>query len=124
MKPLETVPRDLFDFRGALSTGNAGPNTEGLFSIVIVRVRKSQGRSEVAPSIRAPMEAEARYKKIADGSAWTTATRYVTADLINGSRRQKHPTQTDDTAKPLNNPVKPSPPFTPMLGENRGLLAQ
>lgn len=95
---------DLFNFRGALSMGNAGPNTNSTHFYI---VQSPKVDAEYLDLSALPLNAEAKYKEIG-GRAYLdnrhTVFGHVFAgmEVVDKIAAQK----TDENAKPTENPIK------------------
>lgn len=96
--------RDLFNFRGALSMGNAGPNTNSTHFYIVQSPKVDQEYLDLSAL---PLNAEAKYKEIG-GRAYLdnrhTVFGHVFAgmEVVDKIAAQK----TDENAKPIQNPIK------------------
>jgi len=96
--------RDLFNFRGALAMGNAGPNTNGNQFYIVQSPKVDQEYLDLSAL---PLNAEAKYKEIG-GRAYLDNRHTVFGQVFEGMEAvDKIAAQkTDDNAKPLQNAIK------------------
>ncbi|GEB31707.1 peptidylprolyl isomerase [Brevibacillus parabrevis] len=95
---------DLFNFRGALSMGNAGPNTNSTHFYIVQSPNVDQEYLDLSAL---PLNAEAKYKEIG-GRAYLDNRHTVFGQVFEGMEvvDKIAAQKTDENAKPLTNPVK------------------
>lgn len=96
--------RDLFNFRGALSMGNAGPNTNSTHFYIVQSPKVDQEYLDLSAL---PLNAEAKYKEIG-GRAYLDNRHTVFGHVFEGMEvvDKIAAQKTDEAARSLNNPVK------------------